>query len=85
MFGWFKKLVQGRREPGWPRHLFVQLDDVGLAYAGPVSCLSTGEMAFAHHWSTERQEDFTRWERMAFDAGSGSFQAPSSASTSRFS
>lgn len=66
----------------WPRHLFVRIRGTGLGYAGLVNnedeasdvaqlvvgshVMKTGEMAFADHWTSER-DAFTGAELEAFN------------------
>jgi len=87
MLGWLKRLLRRRRPAAWPRHLFVQVGSQ-TGYADLVSCqeeateiaqevigrrvMETGEVTLAHYWTTEREEDFTKLERKAFDASQGS-------------
>jgi len=83
MIAWLKRLFSRRRPAAWPRHLFVQVDGK-TGYAGIASCqeeasdlaqeiiggrvMETGEVTLAHYWTTEREEDFAKLEREAFEA-----------------
>lgn len=88
MFDWLRNLLgrKKKRAPTklvWPRHLFIEVRDRGLTYAGEVNdedeasdkaqilvaqlVMMSGEMAWSDYW-TSVKERFTKDELAAFEA-----------------